>query len=92
MTCIMDRLRWKLIGLLWPGGAASRGRCANRVWHVVRRGPIEVTLTFRDTRQPDGYERTELLEMLRTVREHEAVQGWRVPEPALAVSRSMEGR
>lgn len=74
-------LRWKLISLLWPGKSASRGSCANRVWHVVQRGPIEATLTFRDTRQEDGYSREELVVMLRTVRVHEAKQGWKVPEP-----------
>lgn len=82
----MEWLRWKLMALLWPGRQASVGRCANRVWHVVRRGPIEAKLTFRDTRLADGYSREELLEMLETVRKHETLQGWRCPEPS-AVSR-----
>lgn len=77
---MFDWLRWKLLGLLWPGPHASVGRCANRVWHTVRRGPIEATLTFRDTRQEDGYSREELVAMLETVRRHEALQGWHVPD------------
>jgi hypothetical protein len=77
----MDWLRWYLIGWLWPGRLASRGVCANRAWHVVKRGPIEATLIFRDTRQPDDYSREELVAMLETVRRHEKLQGWRVPEP-----------
>jgi len=39
-----------------------------------------VTVTYRDTRQEDGYSREELLAMLETVRRHEALQGWKVPE------------
>jgi hypothetical protein len=42
---------------------------------------LEVTVTVRDTREPDSYEPEELSEMLKTVREHERRRGWRVPEP-----------
>ena len=84
MMGLMNRIRWWAIGVLWPGRYAARGTCANRVWHVVRRGPIEATLTFRDTRRDDGYSREELVSMLNTIRKQERIMGWRVPEPAEA--------
>lgn len=77
----MNRLRLYLLDLLWGGKHASTGSCANRKWQVRTFGPVEVTLTFRHTSMPDAYSREELLEMLDTVRKHEAIQGWKVPEP-----------
>jgi hypothetical protein len=55
--------------------------CANRreTSHVF--GPLEVRVVTRDTREPDGYSREELCQMLALVRSEEARQGWRVPEP-----------
>ncbi len=44
-------------------------------------GTLEVTTIVRETSQPDAYERTELCEMLATIREQEKIQGWLVPEP-----------
>jgi hypothetical protein len=77
---MMFWLRWKLIVWLWPTPNAV-GACANRFWRRLVHDDTEITLTFRRLYQPDGYSREELLEMLRTVREHEAIQGWKVPEP-----------
>lgn len=78
----MNWLRAKLLWLLWPAkGNEGFGMCANRRYRRVMMGHYEVTITYRDTSQPDGYERTELLKMLETVRKHEALQGWKVPEP-----------
>ena len=77
--------RWLLniFQLLWLKGDdhASVGACANRRWRRFMAGPIEVTILYRDTRLDDGYSREELLEMLQTVRKHEARLGWKVPEP-----------
>lgn len=55
--------------------------CANRLTRILRLGPVEVTLIFRDTSQSDGYERTEVYRMLRCVRQEEARQNWICPEP-----------
>jgi hypothetical protein len=63
------------------GSPCSRGHVANRFETVFRRGCLEVTVVERDTRQPDGHTREELCEMLRLIRWHEGLQGWRVPEP-----------
>lgn len=60
--------------------ARSWKACANRVEIHSRFGATEVTVTFRDTTQPDGYSREELVEMLALVRHHERLQGWKVPE------------
>lgn len=75
--------RLKLILWLWPKRAVgSTYSCANRRARTTTCGSYEITLGIRDTSRPDGYERTELLRMLREVRKHEAEQRWRVPEPA----------
>lgn len=74
-------LRLTLIKWLWPKKGISSGTCANRRWWSFTRGPVEVTLTMRHMGIPDGYSREELLEMLHTVRKHEKIQGWKVPEP-----------
>jgi hypothetical protein len=75
-------LRLKFVQLFWPSTAMREtGACANRKWYRGMAGPIEVTVTYRDTRQPNGYSREELLGMLENVRRHEAIQGWKVPEP-----------
>ncbi len=77
----MTWLRLRLIHWLWPKSAVgSVGACANRSWRTTNVGPLEVKLLVRDTSRPDGYERTEMLTMLREVRKHEALQGWRVPD------------
>jgi hypothetical protein len=72
-------LRLWLACRLWPRGG-SVGACANRSWRTTTVGPLEYRLLVRDTSRPDGYERTELLTMLREVRKHEGLTGWRVPE------------
>lgn len=58
------------------------GSCGNRSWTSFETDSFEVTFTKRDKRRPDAYSREELVRMLRTVREHEAIQGWKVPDPA----------
>lgn len=71
----------RVFGLMW-GRSDERlasGSCANRKWTRYMFGPIEVTITYRDTRWPDGHSREELCEMLRTVRKHEQM-GWKCPE------------
>jgi hypothetical protein len=61
-------------------------RSANRYITVALLDYLEVTLTVRDTREPDAYAPDELIEMLKKVREHERRQGWRVPEPRIALN------
>ena len=53
----------------------------NRTTWTLTTGVQEWTTCSRRTNQPDAYTREELVEMLETIRKHEAVQGWRVPEP-----------
>ena len=79
----IERLRWWMIFKLWPR-RTGWGTCANRTEMTTMVDGVEHKLVLRDTRQPDGYERTELLQMLRTVRRHEHLQGWKVPEPDAA--------
>lgn len=76
---------WYLRLLFWlvrraPSTSGSISICANRYTVASRIGPHEVTTEFKDTRKPDGYERTELLRMLQKIRKHEAIQGWKVPD------------
>ena len=74
---------WQLRLMMWLArfGRRSTHVCANRWESVSRCGPFEVTVSVKDTTKPDGYSREELLAMLHTVRKHETLQGWRVPEP-----------
>ncbi len=58
----------------------GRGWCGNRSWTKFRAGNVEVEVIWRDETRPDAYSREELVRMLRTVRAHEVIQGWRVPE------------
>jgi hypothetical protein len=62
-------------------GPTSALACANRFERTYAFGPVEVRVVERDTREPDGYSREELCQMLWLVRSEEASQGWRVPEP-----------
>lgn len=86
MKRIVRRLRSLRFFLLlwWREPQASAGGVANRVWLRWCRNGMEITLHHRDTRKPDGYSREELLLMLWVLREHERIQGWRVPEPELS--------
>lgn len=59
----------------------SSSSCANRFTGVFCDGDMEYTIIARDTRLPDGYERTELLRLLELIRLHEARQMWSCPEP-----------
>lgn len=74
-----DRIRWWLISRLMPKPHLTHS-CANRKSFEYASGPIVMTVAFRDTRREDGYSREELMTMLATVRTHEALQGWKVPE------------
>ena len=75
----IERWRWRLMVWLWPKKYRGVGH-SNRLWWVAMMGPIEVKLTYRDTRQEDGYSREELIEMLRVIRESERHMGWKVPQ------------
>ena len=55
--------------------------CANRVVYTTTLGNYEYTLTRRDLTEADGFERTEVFRLLRTVRAAERVQHWQCPEP-----------
>lgn len=65
-------LAWIIITRRW----AEWKVCANRFEIKGYSKTWEVVCRFRDTTQPDGYERTELLEMLRTVRQFQRQQNW----------------
>ncbi len=87
-TVFDDFREWALLWLAYllfrkakalPG--AARGACANRTWVRARAGRHELAVTVRDCGEPDGFSREELVRMLAEVRRHEALQGWRVPEP-----------
>lgn len=76
----IDSLRLLLIMRLWPN-RGEVGACANRRWRRQRCGAYEMTLEMRFLNAPDGYAREELYEMLCLIRKHEAIMGWKVPEP-----------
>lgn len=59
----------------------SKGSVGNRFIEVTMIGPLEVTITCRDTRREDGYSREELYSMLRLIRKEEVRHEWKVPEP-----------
>lgn len=54
----------------------------NRKIYTFTLGETEYTLTQRNLAEPDGYERTEVFAMLRTVRACERIQRWTCPEPS----------
>ena len=79
---LMQRFWLKVLMFVVRRGAVrSSGTRANRTWRTALFGSVEVTITARKLWEPDGYSRDELIRMLQTVREHEARQGWAVPEP-----------
>lgn len=84
-TISLSSLFWyrALRFVLRHAGAASTLACANRYESTRSFGPLEVRVVTRDTREPDGYSREELVMMLQLVRSEERRQGWRVPEPKL---------
>jgi hypothetical protein len=77
------RRAWRAIFMLALRrcGPRTRGGCANRWTTVFDHGPVQVTVVLRDTREPDGRSREELVEMLAEIRRSERETGWRVPEP-----------
>lgn len=60
----------------------AKGWCSvgNRTIYLGIKNTKEVTITVRDMSKPDAYSREELLKMLRTIREHEEIMQWSVPE------------
>lgn len=72
--------RFALRRLFVVSRSGSQRFCANRTEFELKHGPLIIHVRIQDTRKPDGYERTELLQMLREIRVHEARQGWKVPE------------
>lgn len=79
----LDRLHLWLLKVIFPKKTWSTDVCANRVTWKTRIGThAEATLIIRHLGLPDGYSREELVEMLRTVRLHEMLSGWRTPEPS----------
>lgn len=78
------RLWWRVFTWLLdrcPGNTGSWGVCSDRYLWTRRVGHLEIEVTARDKRRPEGYSREELVVMLRTVRRHERLQGWKCPEP-----------
>src|ERR1041384_1054290 len=53
----------------------------NRHTRTGKLGQFTVTITFRDTAQPDGYSHTDLYRMLTAIRRAEKDSGLRIPEP-----------
>src|SRR5262245_22510561 len=72
-------MRLVLWAASWSG--SGWGRCANRHWIEMDLAGRELLVQLRDLRQPDGYERTEVLRMLQKVRMAEAMHGWTCPDP-----------
>lgn len=53
----------------------------NRSIYTGQVGPFEVTTTFRNTKEEDGYSREELYSLLKLIRREEERHQWKVPEP-----------
>lgn len=89
---LFERARIKVLEMLWGvawGEQGSSHACGNRVWSRRYVGPIEFTLTMRDTRQADQYSREEIVEMLETVRREEARMCWRAPDKLEQLARAV---
>lgn len=80
----MKRNWWKRLRFLW-----AMSKVVPTQWSIVGNRSIEkgvvdgieVTITIRNTLQPDAYSREELYQMFELIRKHEKIQGWRVPDP-----------
>ena len=81
--CI-DRLRLWLVFAFWPWRRCGAHFCANRKRWTYRTPNLEISLNVRALKEPDGWSREELLEMLRLIRREEKKQDWKVPEEAEA--------
>lgn len=77
------RMLRHVINFFWRQSSRVGGTmwCANRQVRTVMLGSTEVTVTLRDTKEPDAYSREEIYRMFQTVRENEQRMGWKVPEP-----------
>jgi len=87
VASVLLAIRAGILSWLWDvaaGDADSVGSCANRRWSKKTVGSIEFIFIRRYKGMADGYSREELVEMLETVRKHEHLMGWKVPEPAAA--------
>jgi hypothetical protein len=73
---------WYRVIVFATRGSVPRlfGACANRILYTCWFGPLEMSIVIRNTREPDGYSREELVAMLDLVRKYEKKQGWTVPE------------
>lgn len=67
--------------VLWRVPARQIHSVGNRFERRMMLGKFEVTITYRNTHEPDGYSREELYGMLRTIRREEKRHEWKVPEP-----------
>ncbi len=65
-----SRIRW-----------TETSSCSGRFTRVHDGENWEVTLIFRNKKEPDFYSREELLVLLRALRANETVQQWQIPEP-----------
>ncbi|KKK79528.1 hypothetical protein LCGC14_2832570 [marine sediment metagenome] len=54
--------------------------CSGRTTHKYDSTSFEITVIYRDKSESNLYSREELILMLKTIRENEAAQNWKVPE------------
>ncbi|KKM83858.1 hypothetical protein LCGC14_1305110 [marine sediment metagenome] len=54
--------------------------CSGRTTRKYNGTGLEITVIYRDKSKPRLYSREELVLMLKTIRENEAAQNWKVPE------------
>jgi hypothetical protein len=79
---MINKLKTKFwMWVLFKFPVTRRGNCANRHTRTGKLGQFTVTITFRDTAQPDGYSHTDLYRMLTAIRRAEKDSGLRIPEP-----------
>lgn len=82
----MNRLKpiylwyWLFAYLLRRGPVRTEGFVGNRHTWKGTTGPVEIEVVIRDTRQPDGYSREELYQLLKLIRREEKRSEWKVPD------------
>lgn len=54
--------------------------CSGRTTRKYNSTGFEITVIYRDKSEPRLYSREELVLMLKTIRENEVAQNWKVPE------------
>ncbi len=65
----VDHIQWNHISI-----------CSGRTVRKHDGINFEVKVIYRDRREPGLYSREDLILMLKTIRENEAAQNWKVPE------------